>query len=571
MKKIILTIACLLLFGMSIQSQTGFTKIKVRVILVDKDLNQKPVPHLTLLFAARAENSDSPREVKTDFSGNAELQLLPGKYQLKSPQGVDFGGHYYAWDMEINVSGETISVDLSNDNAGTGRESSSEPVSSGDDLTSMFQKYQKSVVTVWSEIGSGTGFIVDSSGLVMTNQHVIGPSELVAVQFDANRKVAAKVLAFDADRDVAILYADLSAFPEAMAVPLSVARADHELAVEGEKVFTIGSPLGLKKIITSGIVSKVEARAILSDVNINHGNSGGPLFNSSGEVIGITAFLVPGGNGPGVAGIIRIDQTLPALGQARKKMKDAALPSVRLLPVEPIDPYPVDSLKEMTRTRKLDRKPYIFSLGGFDVALVTPVLQYEVDGEADRTAAHEKSKRTNRRGESPKNSFEPMQDLHEWSEYTGEYKPVLFVQAAPQLRETFASALGRELAPAVVAYTGGARMKFRTDFYRMKLLCGGKEVEPIQPGKAAAMVNAQDSFVKVADATYVGIYSYPANAISPACDKVTLQIFSEREPEKSESKELDPKTIDRVWDDFKPYLAAHAKTEIAQQTRSAEK
>ena len=80
----------------------------------------------------------------------------------------------------------------------------------------MFQKYQKSVVTVWSEIGSGTGFIVDSAGLVMTNQHVIGPSELISVQFDAKRKVAAKVLAFDAERDVAVLYADLSAFPGAV-------------------------------------------------------------------------------------------------------------------------------------------------------------------------------------------------------------------------------------------------------------------------------------------------------------------------------------------------------------------
>ena len=78
-------------------------------------------------------------------------------------------------------------------------------------------------------------------------------------------------------------------------------------------------------------------------------------------------------------------------------------------------------------------------------------------------------------------------------------------------------------------------MKFRTDFYRMKLLCGGKEVEPIQPGKAATVVNVHSSFVNI-DATYVGIYSYPPDAISPACGKVTLQIYSEKDPEKSESR-----------------------------------
>ncbi len=397
MKKALFAAIVFLLFGVSLRSQIAEkSKVKVRVILVDKDLNQKPVPHLTLLFSAESGNPESPGEVKTDFGGNAEFQASPGKYKLTTPQGVDFTGRHYAWEVEINVRGETLSVDLSNDNARAADPASAQPAPKADDLTQMFQKYQKSVVTVWSEIGSGTGFIVDSSGLVMTNQHVIGPSELVSVQFDSKRKVAARVLAFDADRDVAVLYADLSAFPEAMAVPFASARGGHELAVEGEKVFTIGSPLGLKKIITSGIVSKVEARAILSDVNINHGNSGGPLFNSLGEVIGITTFLVPGANGPGVAGVVRIDQTLPVLGQARKKMKDASLPSARLLPVEPSDPYPLDALKEMSKPAKIDRKPYIFTIGGFDVALITPVLQYEVDGEVDRTLPAKKGRgRTN--------------------------------------------------------------------------------------------------------------------------------------------------------------------------------
>ena len=212
---------------------------------------------------------------------------------------------------------------------------------------------------------------------------------------------------------------------------------------------------------------------------------------------------------------------------------------------------------EMSKPDKFDRKPYIFSIGGFDVALGTPVLQYEVQGEVGHAAAQERSKRTKKRNESAPNSFEPLQDLHEWAEYTGEYKPVLLVQAAPQLRETFLSVMGRELAPSIESYAGGPRMKFKTDFYRMKLLCGGKEVEPIQPGKAATVVNAHNSFVNVTDATYVGIYSYPPEAISPSCGKVTLQLYSEKEPDKSESKDLEQKSVDRVWNDFRPYLSAH--------------
>jgi S1-C subfamily serine protease len=565
MKKLLFAAIPLLLLGASLRSQTEISTVRVRVILVDKDLNQKPVPHLTLVLAAEPDHSDRSLEVKTDFGGTAEFQAPYGKYRLTTPQGVDFAGHHFVWDMEINVSGGSVSVDLSNDNARVADPSTTEPARKEEDLTLMFQKYQKSVVTVWSEIGSGTGFIVDSSGLIMTNQHVIGPSELVAVQFDSKRKVAAKVLSFDAERDVAVLYADLSAFPEAVAAPIAKAHAGREIAVEGERVFTIGSPLGLKKIITTAIVSKVEDRAIISDVNIiNHGNSGGPLFNSLGEVIGITTFSVPGRGGPGLTGIVRIDQASPTLEQARKKMRDISLPSARLLPVEPSDSYPLDSFKDAIRSTKFDKKPYFFSMGGFDVELRTPVLDYELQEEEGLAAAQEKDKRTRQGKNSIQNTFDPLEDLRDWNEYVGAHKPILLVQAEPQLRETFLSGLGRELAPAIVAYAGGERKKFRTDFYRMKLLCGTKEVEPIQPGKAARVENDHSSFVNVDDATYVGIYSYPADAISPACGKVTLQIFSEKDPDKPESKELDPKSINRVWGDFKPYLAVHGKTGNSQ-------
>jgi len=551
--------------GISLRSQTQTSKIKVRVILVDKDLNQKPVPHLTLMLSAVSGNPDSPQEAKTDFSGNAEFQAAPGKYRLSTSQGVDFAGHHYEWDVEIDVRGETVSADLSNDNSRVSDLPSAEPAHKVDDLTQMFQKCQKSVVTVWSEIGSGTGFIVDSSGLIMTNQHVIGPSELISVQFDAKRKVAAKVLAFDAERDVAVLYADLSAFPGAVAAPIAKKQAGREIAVEGERVFAIGSPLGLKKIITTAIVSKVEERAIISDVNIiNHGNSGGPLFNSLGEVIGITTFAVDGRGGAGLTGIVRIDQASPTLERARKKMQDISMPSARLLPVEPSDPYPLDSFKDAVRSAKLDRKPYFLTVGGFDVELRTPVLDYEIKEEAGLAAAREKDKRTKQGINSVQNTFDPLEDLRDWSEYVGAHKPILVVQAEPQMRETFLSGLGRELTPAIVAYTGGERKKFRSDFYRMKLLCGTKEVEPIQPGKAATVVNEHNSFLNVDDATYVGIYSYPADAISPACGKVTLQIFSEKDPEKPESKELEEKSVNRVWNDFKPYLAAHANAGSTQ-------
>ncbi len=557
MRKLYIAVAFLVFIGTPLWSQVQTSKIKVRAILVDKDLNQKPVPHLTIVLSADSQDTGVSHEVKTDFDGNAEIALSPGKYKLTTPQGVDFQGRHYAWGVEINVGSEPASIELSNDNAMATDLPSVQPTRKVDDLTSMFQKYQRSVVTVWSEVGSGTGFIVDPAGLVMTNHHVVGPSELISIQLDSKTKVAARLLAFDPERDVAVLYANLSVSPDALTAPIA---KDNPIAVEGERVFSIGSPLGLKKIITSGIVSKVEERAIISDVNINHGNSGGPLFNSLGQVIGITTFLVPGGNGPGVSGVVRIDQAFPTLEQARKKMRDASAPDARLLPVEPIDPYPLDAIKETIKSTKFDRKPYIFTMGGFDVALGTPILKYELQEEVGLAAERERGKRTKKRDEAVQNTFEPLQELRDWAEYVGEYKPVLLVQAAPQLRETFMSALGRGMASSGGRYGGPAHLKFKTDFYRMKLFCGDKEVEAIHPGKAATVANAHNAFVNVTDATYVGIYSYPPDAISPSCGKVTLQLYSEKQPDKPESKELDQKTVDRVWNDFRPYLTAHNNT-----------
>src|SRR5205807_1272485 len=82
----------------------------------------------------------------------------------------------------------------------------------------------------------------------------------------------------DPPKDVALLSVNRAALPNASSAPLYRPGAGRTPVQEGERVFTIGSPLSLDKIITTGIVSKVEPHTIMSDVNINPGNSGGPLF-----------------------------------------------------------------------------------------------------------------------------------------------------------------------------------------------------------------------------------------------------------------------------------------------------
>jgi S1-C subfamily serine protease len=422
-----------------------------------------------------------------------------------------------------------------------------------DELTTQFKRLQNSVVTVWSEFGHGTGFIVDPAGLVLTNQHVIGPSEYIAVQFDERRKLAAVLLAADAGKDVAVLRTNLSVVAEAVVAPIAQSSSSEPLVVEGERVFTIGSPLHQTKILTTGIVSKLEAHVILSDININHGNSGGPLFNSVGSVVGITTFHDPDLGGAGVSGIVRIEEVGPVLDQAKVKMAQVPLPKATLLPVEPSDTFPIEAIKATLMQSKFDRRPYLMEVGDYDVAVITPPLHYYLAEAGTMEAARAKEKRTRKQSQAVKGTFQPLEDLKNWAEYLGEYKPIILVQATPKLRETFGSALARGLASSGGRYAGPANMRFKTDFYRMRLLCGEREIQPILPAKVAHVVNTRNAFVRATDATYEGIYSFPPDAISPQCGHVTLELYSEKNPDKAKVQVLSDKTVERVWSDFEPY------------------
>jgi S1-C subfamily serine protease len=423
-----------------------------------------------------------------------------------------------------------------------------------DEMTTKFRQLQNGVVTVWSEFGHGTGFIISTDGLVLTNQHVVGPSQYLALQFDPHRKIPAELLAADAERDVAVLWCDLTPIPEAISLELAKQDELDPSLIEGEKVFTIGSPLNQQKIVTSGIASKIEKHAIISDVNINHGNSGGPLFNSRGQVVGITTFGdFTSRGGPGVSGILKIEEAMPIIAQARSKMASSTRPKAELLPVEPDDLFPIDAIKSTLLQEKFDTKPYFIGVGDFDVAVITPPLKYRAEKESEIRAAKEKGKRNRKSEVAVQDSFKPLDDLKNWEVYVGEYKPVLLIRATPKLRETGGSVFLRSLAAAGGAYNVPAKLRFKADFYKMKLECGSKEILPILPGKIAHVVDVRSGLVNATDATYEGFYEYPASSIEPSCGQVTLTLYGEKDPNKAFVKKLDAKSVARIFEDFEAY------------------
>jgi putative serine protease PepD len=188
-----------------------------------------------------------------------------------------------------------------------------EPSGSGDDdvARSVYAAASSSVVSIRTQGGSGTGFLVDSDGTIVTNAHVVGDSSQVQVRFEDDGDLhTAEVLGVDASTDLAAIRVDASAADGVR--PLALADSD-EVQV-GEHAVAIGYPLGLDRTATAGIVSGLDRdiqapngfsidKVIQTDAPINPGNSGGPLLNSRGEVIGVNSQIATAGGGNGSVGI----------------------------------------------------------------------------------------------------------------------------------------------------------------------------------------------------------------------------------------------------------------------------
>ena len=149
----------------------------------------------------------------------------------------------------------------------------------------------------------GSGFVIDSSGIVVTNNHVVGDAETVVVKFNDGRERNGEVLGRDPATDLAVVRVEGGGPFE------SVAWGDSDRLRVGDSVFAVGSPFGLGNTVTSGIVS-ARGREIGAgpyddflqvDAAINSGNSGGPLFDATGRVMGVnTAIFSPSGGNVGI-------------------------------------------------------------------------------------------------------------------------------------------------------------------------------------------------------------------------------------------------------------------------------
>ena len=184
----------------------------------------------------------------------------------------------------------------------------------GSPFEDMFKEFGTPQTRKASALGSG--FIIDAKGIVITNNHVISEAEDIVVTVDGDRDYKAKVLGADPLSDIAVLQIE----SKDRFIPVKFGNSDQ--ARIGDWVIAIGNPLGLGGTVTSGIISARNRTIGLSryedyiqtDASINQGNSGGPLFDMSGDVIGINTAIL------GQSGSIGIGFSIPS--NSAKKVVD---------------------------------------------------------------------------------------------------------------------------------------------------------------------------------------------------------------------------------------------------------
>jgi len=178
------------------------------------------------------------------------------------------------------------------------------------DVSSLVKQIGEAVVEVRTPEGLGSGFFINSDGYLITNFHVIEGETEISVevyhqldgQLDRETYKQVKIIAINKFHDLALLHIEDKDAPKFKSVTLG----NSDAMSVGDGVFAIGSPLGLERTVTQGILStktrQLEGELYLqTSTQINPGNSGGPLFNLAGEVVGVTNMKITFGEGLGFA------------------------------------------------------------------------------------------------------------------------------------------------------------------------------------------------------------------------------------------------------------------------------
>lgn len=530
--------------------------LNVTAALVDRDMQVRPVP----LHALQLSGPTDTVLIRTGLDGKVAAAVAPGVYTITSISPIQFQDKHYRWQVTVTVQpGTPTDVSLTNDNALNVAAEQPSAASRVDPAAALFTRFHRSVFRIQAGLAHGSGFLADTlGGVIITNSHVVEAADTasLSVVLDSITRVRAQLLARDGESDIAVL----RLAPEHLAgrprLPLQnpIGKAP---VVAGERLTAMGYPLNQELTVTSGIASSIRAGAIISDVNINHGNSGGPLFNIDGEVVAVNTFGdFTSQGGPGVSGSILVSRAGAALSRAASDLARPG-PSPDPLPVMPIDQLDVATLKAYADTA--NPSPYkAFSgidVGGFDVTLLTPAQTFIAAKVFERDIAKDRKKRERLAGLPESERYSEVRDVRDWGEYVGiPTAPVLSVAVVPKVGETGGSLFTRiMLGPGLKA-----TYKFKGDVRGVWLFRNGELVEPIKGGHAPVKMYVDNQWVSLKDVADQGFYVYDIETLRPdstgSPPQLVIAVRDLKSPNRLKCRELRREVLAQAWNDFEAFF-----------------
>jgi hypothetical protein len=416
--------------------------------------------------------------------------------------------------------------------------------------TLIFKATRDGVFTVFGDHGHGSGFLIDDRGLVLTNAHVVHSSHKISVQLDDSTRVRANLLIEDESKDIAVL----SISPDVVRSRPILKLADRpveEIAFEGEKVLAIGSPLNQTRILTSGIVSKVEEGALISDVSINPGNSGGPLLNLDSEVIAINTFRDPSLGGPGVSGSVPITIAARLITKAKETQAESQPPSADLLPVTPRQAFPPYCLRWAgKRCYKADN--YTILAGGFQISVITPPRRYFLETAEEQRLAGKRRKRESAAGVDRPDMYDPLGErLQEWRQYVGDYAPLVLFHVTPKIGTT---------------YYGHHVYEFKGDLQDFELRREHDSVVEVFQSMDMMPVSVSVVGASMDDIAQQGVFAYLCDPFTDEFvgSNLVIIIRDLKKPGQTIEVPIPRPVLEQVWVDFEPYRDMMAARKIAR-------
>ena len=560
----------------------------IRAAIVLPDYAVKPLPLLPIV-AKRGDRTDSV-VTRTDLDGRVSLSLPAGVYTVaaRTPRPVD--GRTYSWSLTVIVrAGASQALALTNANAlpesavasvmapapppqpapAQAPPASARATTTNRQVTperEVFERVRTGVFRVEAGAGHGTGFLADTlGGVVITNDHVVGDSEHeVSIYLDSATRVPAQVLARDREADLAVLR--FSSNRCRSCARLRLASPGSGAVVEaGERLIAIGFPLSQQLTLTSGIASSIREGVVISDVNINHGNSGGPLLNLDGEVVAINTFLDASQiNGPGISGSILITRLTRVLDAARAALVQTQPPSDELLPTMPTRAYPLDVLKQHVATLSAPMYRWVTGrdAGNFTVTLQTPGISLFNYQQNENAIASDRRKREQRAGVPQEERYGLLKAVRDWEQYAGdEFLPVIVVGIQPKIGETGWSSFARALETLQYgAALSQGQFKFRGDLRGARFYRNGVEVRPLRGGHYPWEALVNNRWVRIADVADQGTYVLPPELFAPDSlgrpAMVTMVFQDIKNPQSGSLVNFYDATAANIWNDFVPYYQA---------------